>query len=114
MSGDNSELLPLLCPRQRTGSHRLGRRARLEQQHAAEDDGYQIVLSLTAKGLITGEIAAHFAADGATVSKDSIFPEERPQRDRRRADRLLHLDHRSRCLQTGPGSHPTYPTPPYV
>jgi putative transposase len=33
----------------------------------------QIVLSLTAKGLTTGEVAAHFAdVYGATVSKDTI------------------------------------------
>jgi transposase-like protein len=33
----------------------------------------QIVLSLTARGLTTGEIAAHFAdVYGATVSKDTI------------------------------------------
>ncbi len=33
----------------------------------------EIVLSLTAKGLTTGEVAAHFAdVYGATVSKDTI------------------------------------------
>ena len=33
----------------------------------------QIVLSLTARGLTTGEVAAHFAdVYGATVSKDTI------------------------------------------
>ena len=33
----------------------------------------QIVLSLTARGLATGEVAAHFAeVCGATVSKDTI------------------------------------------
>ena len=38
----------------------------------------QIVLSLTARGLTTGEVAAHFAeVYGAKVSKDTISPDHR-------------------------------------
>jgi putative transposase len=38
----------------------------------------EIVLSLTARGLTTGEIAAHFAeVYGATVSRDTITPDHR-------------------------------------
>jgi transposase-like protein len=38
----------------------------------------QIVLSLTARGLTTGEIAGHFAeVYGAKVSKDTIFEDHR-------------------------------------
>jgi len=38
----------------------------------------QIVLSLTARGLTTGEVAAHFAeVYGATVSRDTISADHR-------------------------------------
>jgi putative transposase len=47
----------------------------------------QIVLSLTARGLTTGEVAAHFAdVYGASVSKDTISPITEPSREGDRGD----------------------------
>lgn len=63
-------------PRDRDGSFEP-QLVRKRQRRLGDFD--TIVLSLTAKGLTTGEIAAHFAeVYGASVSKDTITPDHRP------------------------------------
>lgn len=55
-----------------TGTARTCRRSREKRQRRLSG-GDQIILSLSATGLTTGEIAAHIAdVYGATVSKDTI------------------------------------------
>lgn len=57
-------------PRDRDGSFEPAIVRKLQRRLGGIDE---IVLSLTARGLITREVAAHFAeAYGATVSRDTI------------------------------------------
>src|SRR4029078_5780775 len=60
----------IAVPRDRDGSFEP---AIVRKRQRRLDGVDQLVLSLTARGLTTGEIAAHFAdVYGATVSKDTI------------------------------------------
>jgi len=60
----------ITVPRDRDGSFEP---AIVRKRQRRLDGIDQIVLSLTARGLTTGEVAAHFAdVYGATVSKDTI------------------------------------------
>ena len=62
-------------PRDRDGSFAP---AIVRKRQRRLDGVDEIVLSLTARGLTTGEIAAHFAeVYGATVSRDTITPDHR-------------------------------------
>ena len=59
----------------------------------------EIVLSLYAKGLTTGEISAHFAEIyGASVSKETISPDHRPGH---RGDAVLGSPAAGRGLRRG-------------
>jgi transposase-like protein len=62
-------------PRDRDGSFEPALVRKRQRRLTGIDE---IVLSLTARGLTTGEIAAHFAeVYGAKVSKDTIFEDHR-------------------------------------
>ena len=63
-------------PRDRDGSFEP-QLVKKRQRRLGEVD--EVVLSLYAKGLTTGEISAHFAdVYGASVSKDTVSPDHRP------------------------------------
>jgi len=66
----DSGAIRIEVPRDREGSFEPAIVRKRQRRLTGVDD---IVLSLTARGLTTGEIAAHFAeVYGATVSKDTI------------------------------------------
>jgi len=67
---DNAGEVQIEVPRDRDGSFEP-QLVKKRQRRLSEVD--EIVLSLYAKGLTTGEISAHFAdVDGASVSKDTV------------------------------------------